>query len=254
MKVLASFFRGKRGAAAPPAVTVMGALRSGTNYLKFLLEANYVVRADFVSFGWKHGGVPVLPAGGPVSYPDVPLIYIVKNPHAFALSLYRYHRRKRDHGQAISLVAADSWEDFLRNAIEIFDSRRAGSPRMRFANPIQYWNFIYWNLETLDRRRFAVHGLNYESLVADPSILREIEAVVPLRRRQADTRTPGNRLRRLGGNAVDVHPGAYESQEGFDAAFYTARRYLDSFSAAQRSFVRAEADPWLMERRGYAAP
>lgn len=254
MKALARFFGAPRGTASLPAVTVMGALRSGTNYLKFLLEANYFVRADFVSFGWKHGGVPVLPTGGPVPYPNVPLLYIVKNPHAFALSLHRYHRRKREQGHAISLVAADSWEDFLISPIEIFDSQLAGSPRMRFANPIQYWNFIYWNLETLDRGRFAVHGLNYESIISDPTVLREIEAVAPLERRQAETRTPGNHLKRLVGNTVEVGPSGYESQDGFDTTYYTTQRYLDLFSAAQHSFIRAEADPWLMERRGYAAP
>lgn len=254
MTGLTRFFHAVRDTAAPPVVTVMGALRSGTNYLKFLLEANYFVRADFVSFGWKHAGVPVLPAGGPMSYPEVPLFYIVKNPHAFALSLHRYQRRKREQGHAISLVAADSWEDFLFSPVEIFDSQRAGSPRMRFANPIQYWNFVYWNLETLDRGRFAVHGLNYESLVADPAALREVEALVPLKRRQAETRTPGKHLKRLTGDAVDVGPRGPETQDAFDATYYTDHRYLESFSAAQRSFVRVEADPWLMERRGYAAP
>lgn len=254
MKGLARFFQVAWVTPGRRAVTVMGALRSGTNYLKFLLEANYFVRADFVSFGWKHGGVPVLPPGGPASYPEVPLFYIVKNPYAFALSLHRYHRRKCEQGHAISLSAAVSWEDFLIRPIEIYDSQLAGSPRMRFANPIQYWNFIYWNLETLDRGRFAVHGLNYESLVADPTTLREIEAVLPLERRQAETRTPGQHLQRLGGEAIDVGPGGYESRDGFDPAYYTDRRYLESFSAAQRSFVRVEADPWLMERRGYATP
>jgi hypothetical protein len=254
MQGLTGFFRATRGRPSLPAVTVMGALRSGTNYLKFLLEANYVVRADFVAFGWKHGGVPVLPTGGPASYPNVPLFYVVKNPYAFALSLHRYHQRKRQQGHTISLVAADSWEDFLGGPIEIFDSQLDGSPRMRFANPIQYWNFIYWNLETLDRGRFRVHGLNYERLVADPTVLREIELVAPLARRQVETRTPGHHLNRLAGTAVDVVQAGYESEDDFDATYYTDRRYLDAFSGGQQSFVRAEADPWLMERRGYAAP
>jgi len=243
------------GHAGPtlPRVAVVGALRSGTNYLKFLLETNYVVRADFSAFGWKHAGVPVLPAGGPGTYPDVPLVYIVKNPYAFALSLHRYHRRAREQRHAISLVAADAWEDFLVGPIEIFDSQLDGSPRLRFANPIQYWNFIYWNLETLDRARFRACGLNYEALVADPAALRTIEAVAPIERRQAETRTPGHHLRRLGGAAIDVKPGGYETGDEFDPRYYTEHRYREAFNAAQASFVTAQADPWLMERRGYAA-
>ena len=253
MRRLARLLGTGRAASRLPRVAVMGALRSGTNYLKFLLETNYVVRADFSAYGWKHGGVPVLPAGAPGTYPDVPLLYVVKNPYAFALSLHRYHRRARERGHAISLVAADAWDDFLVGPIEIFDSQLEGSPRMRFANPIQYWNFIYWNLETLDRGRFRACGLNYETLVADPTALRTIEAVAPLERRQTETRTPGHHLRRLGGGAIDIAPGAYETRDEFDARYYIDRRYLEAFSDAQASFVRAQADPWLMERRGYTA-
>lgn len=253
MKRLARLFRTGRDDARLPRVAVMGALRSGTNYLKFLLETNYLVRADFSACGWKHGGVPILPAGGPGTYPAVPLLYIVKNPYAFALSLHRYHRNALERGHAISLVAADAWEEFLSSPIEIFDSQLAGSPRMRFANPIQYWNFIYWNLETLDPRRFTVCGLNYEDLVADPAALSRIEAVARLERRQAETRTPSHQLRRLGGGASDVAPAAYETADGFDSRYYVDRRYLEAYSDAQLSFVRAQADPWLMGRRGYTA-
>lgn len=253
MKCLGRLFRTGRAGARLPRVAVMGALRSGTNYLKFLLETNYVVRADFSAYGWKHGGVPILPAGGPGTYPRVPLLYIVKNPYAFALSLHRYHQRARERGHAISLVAEDDWDEFLVGPIEIFDSQLAGSPRMRFPNPIQYWNFIYRNLETLDRERFRTCGLNYETLIADPTALRQIEAVAPLERRQAETRTPGHHLRRLGGGAIDVAPGKYETLDDFDAQYYLDRRYLEAFNDAQALFVRAQADPWLMDRRGYAA-
>lgn len=253
MKRLAHLFRTGHGGVGLPRVAVMGALRSGTNYLKFLLEKNYTVRADFSAYGWKHGGVPVLPTGGPGTYPHVPLFYIVKNPYAFALSLHRYHHRARERRHAISLVAADAWKDFLVSPIEIFDSQLDGSPRMRFANPIQYWNFIYWNLETLDRERFTACGLNYETLVVDPTALRQIEAAASLERRQAETRTPGHHLKRLGSGLIDVAPGEYETREDFDVRYYIDRRYLEAFSDAQTSFVRGQADPWLMDRRGYTA-
>lgn len=253
MKRLTRLFRSRRGERDLPRVAVVGALRTGTNYLKFLLETNYAVRAEFNAFGWKHGGVPILPAGGPASYPDLPLVYIVKNPFAFVLSLHRYHRRKREQGHAISLVAADAWEDFLVGPIEIFDSQLEGSPRMRFANPIQYWNFLYWNLETLDRRRFRVIGFSYERLVEAPETLREVESIAALARRHETLVTPRNHLRRLAGSPADARPEAYETDDGFDVAYYTERRYLEGFSDDQRAFVRNQADPWLMERRGYAA-
>lgn len=233
-----------------PRVALMGALRSGTNYLKFLLESNYLVRAEFGVFGWKHGGVPILTPSRVMAYPDLPLFYVVKNPFAFARSLYRYHGLRREKGHAISLVAADAWEKFLTGPIEIFDSQLKSSPRMRFPNPIQYWNFLYWNLETLDRRRFRVYGLNYESLVADPETLREIEAIAPLVRRHDMILTPRNDLERLG-NTPDARYSDGQTVQGFDASYYTEGRYLTGFSDAQRSFVLEEADAWIMERRGY---
>lgn len=249
---LPSLFPYRPTAEELPRVAVMGGLRTGTNYLKFLLESNYVVRAEFNGFGWKHGGVPILPAGGPASYLDMPLCYIVKNPFAFVLSLHRYHRRKREQGHAISLVAAEPWEEFLTSPIVIFDSQLPGSPQLRFANPVQYWNFLYWNLETLDRQRFRVWGVNYEDLVADPHRLREIERVAPLVRRHADLVTPGKQLKRLGGGPDAGAAGGYETEDRFDADAYTSAAYLDAFTDAQRAFVRAEADSWLIHRRGYA--
>lgn len=248
---LASLFRFRPAGDEPQRVGVLGGLRTGTNYLKFLLEANYVVRAEFNCFGWKHAGVPILPAGGPGAYPDIPLCYIVKNPFAFVLSLHRYHRRKHEHGHVISLAAAAPWQDFLTSPITIFDSQLAGSPQLRFANPVHYWNFLYWNLETLDRRRFRVWGVNYEDLVADPQRLRDVEGIAPLVRRHAEIVTPGNELRRLGGGPGAAARG-YETGEQFDAAAYASAAYLDAFTDAQRAFVREQADPWLVERRGYA--
>lgn len=252
MKRLMRFLPFGGAAVKLPRVAVMGALRTGTNYLKFLLESNYFVRADFSPFGWKHGGVPIVQSGGPMAYPEVPLAYIVKNPFAFSISLHRYQRRKSEQGHAISLQGADAWDDFLVRPIEIFDSQLPGSPRMRFANPIQYWNFLYWNLETLDRSRFRVHGVNYERLVADPDALREIESAFSLVRRHATTVTPRNNLKRLGEAPIGVSPESYQTDDAFELAYYTEHRYLEAFSDAQRSFVRAEADPWIMERRGYA--
>jgi len=233
-------------------VSVVGALRTGTNYLKFLLESNYFVRAEFDAFGWKHGGVPILPAAGRRSpYPDIPLFYVVKNPFAFVLSLHRYHRRKLDEGHRISLIAAHAWEAFVTSPIVIFDSQLPASPQMRFANPVQYWNFIYWNLENLDRRHFRVHGLNYEDLVADPERVRDVEQVVRLTRRHDALVTPGNALKRLADRADDAPTERYETKEMFDAGSYTTRRYMEAFTESQREFVRSEANPWLMERRGY---
>lgn len=234
-----------------PVIAVAGALRSGTNYLKFLLEQNYEVTAGANAFGWKHAGVPVLARDSGLAYPDVPLAYIVKNPYSFVVSLSRYHQRKVTMGHEISIDGGEDFASFLISPVTIFDSQLAGTPKLRFANPVQYWNFIYWNLETLDQSRFRVAGFNYEDLICDPNSVRKIESVAKLQRRSEKLETPKNQLKRLGGGDIPVTKSGYESAEEFDAAYYAEKRYLESFTPTQLTFMGTEIDPWLMKRRGY---
>ena len=234
-----------------PVIAVAGALRSGTNYLKFLLEQNYDVAADSNAFGWKHGGVPVFAASAQLSYPDMPLAYIVKNPYAFVVSLHRYHQRKIKAGHRISLDAEAEFNAFLTSPVTIFDSQLDGSPQLRFSSPVQYWNFLYWNLETLDPKRFRVAGFNYEDLVTNPLGIRMVESVAGLTRRSEELETPKNQLKRLGGAVMTGEKSTAEGDEDFDGSYYTEKRYLGSFTDEQLAFMRAEIDPWLMQQRGY---
>lgn len=234
-----------------PAIAVAGALRSGTNYLRFLLEQNYKVTADFNAFGWKHSGVPVLAGDSGLAYPDVPLAYIVKDPYSFVVSLSRYHQRKVTMGHDISIDGGEDFASFLKGPVTIFDSQLAGSPKLRFANPVQYWNFVYWNLETLHPDRFRAAGFNYEDLIRDPGSVRKIEGVAKFQRRSEMLETPKNQLKRLGGKAIPATKSGYQGAEEFDAAYYAEKRYLESFTPSQLAFMRAEIDPWLMEKRNY---
>ncbi len=234
-----------------PVIAVAGALRSGTNYLKFLLEQNYAVTANSNVFGWKHAGVPVLASDSGLAYPDVPLAYIVKNPYSFVVSLSRYHQRRVTMGHKISIEGGLDFASFLTSPVTIFDSQLVGTPQLRFANPVQYWNFIYWNLEKLDTGRFRAAGFNYEDLICNPDRVRGIEAFAKFRRHSETLATPENQLRRLGGAAKPTTKAEYQKSEEFDAAYYAEKRYLDSFSSSQLAFMRAEIDPWLMTQRGY---
>ncbi|WP_457940347.1 hypothetical protein [Mesorhizobium sp. 10J20-29] len=255
IRILRSMLLSRSGIRSPVGnlrkIAVVGALRSGTNFLKYLLEQNFLVSADFNAFGWKHSGIPVLSHNSALDYPDVPLAYIVKNPYAFAVSLHRYHQRISTHGDRISISGSEGWSAFLVNPIVISDSQLAGSPQMRFANPFQYWNFLYWNLETLDQKRFCAVGFNYEDLIADPETVRSIERVVRLRRRPSALVTPGNQMRRLGGRTAPTSITGYETPERFDLNYYTEKRYLHPYTPEQLAFVRSEISIWLMERRGY---
>jgi len=228
-----------------PKVAVVGALRTGTNYLKFLLEANYQITAAFSEFGWKHAGVPIFNHGSGFDYPDVPVFYIVKNPYAFVMSLHRYYVEHRKN-----IISHDAFDHFLTRPIVLFDSQLKNSPQMRFSNPIQYWNYIYWNLENLSTEKFRSIGFNYENLLADPEGIKALEQVFRFRKRTGRTIVPRNQLKRLTGVTADVAGGQYETEDSFDSSYYIEEKYLNDFSEAQLSFIRNELDPQLMARRG----
>lgn len=230
----------------PADISVLGAFRCGTNYVKYLLERNYRVNAHFSAFGWKHAGVPIFSGGSGYQYPKMPAVFVVKNPYAFTLSLHKHFIENRK-----GMIASEAFDEFLRKPIVLFDSQLEGSPQLRFANPVQYWNFVYWNLETLDRKRFACVGLNYEDLVADPERIRAVEKIATLARQTGEIVIPRNQMKRLGPQsrlAVDE----YETKQAFDRDYYLERRYLERITPSQVAFISAEADPFVMERRGYA--
>lgn len=232
---------------AMPSVAVMGALRSGTNLVAGVLERHWTLRADFHAYGWKHAGVPILGPSSALRYPTLPIVWVCKDPHALTLSMHRYLAGSRG-GRGISLTGGATLTDFLRSPITIHDSQLTASPRLRFANPVQYWNFITWNLETLDPDRFTAIGFNYEDILTDPGVLHRIEDIMPVARSgSGPVVLPRARMAR----------GKSRAQSGtgdFDPAAYTDRTYLDAFTADDLAFVAAEVDPWLMRRRGYALP
>jgi hypothetical protein len=231
--------------AAASDVSVLGAFRCGTNYLKFLLERNYDVRAHFSAYGWKHAGVPIFATGSGHEYPAMPVVFVVKNPYAFVLSLHKHLIDNRK-----GMISHEAFDDFLRKPIVLFDSQLEKSPQLRFSNPVQYWNFVYWNLETLDRKRFSCVGFNYEDLLTNPLLVRQVEAVAALKRHGDEIHVPQNQMRRLGpSSSFDV--SKYETKESFDPHYYVERKYLDRLTPQQIAFVSAEADPWIMARRNY---
>lgn len=230
-----------------PKVAVLGALRTGTNYLKFLLESNYHVVARFSDFGWKHAGVPIFNPGSGYDYRDEPIFFIVKNPYAFVVSLHKYYLAHH-----ANILSHDDFGKFLTQPMVFFDSQLKNSPQMRFSNPIQYWNYVYWNLDHLSKEKFRVLGFNYEDLLADPSGIKAVEQSFRFRSKTSETVIPRNQMKRLSGVKPVVAANQYETDENFDSSYYIERKYLADFSSEQLRFIRDEVDPALMARRNYS--
>jgi hypothetical protein len=251
MKLPFKWPRGGRARVAPkgfPRLAVMGAMRSGTNLVRRLVEAHWEVSAEFSPYGWKHAGVPIFSPDSGYSYPDVPVLFVVKNPYASMLSLFRYRLLALTKGHRISIEGGETLQKFLDEPVTLFDSQLKGSPKLRFSNPVQYWNFIYSNLETLDPAAFDARGINYEDLLADPETLSIVEELGNLRRRPGPILLPGEATQR----ETDSSSGSRKVATGtFHIAYYRDHQYLDELTAAQVAFISSQVDRTLMQSRGY---
>lgn len=227
-------------------VAVVGAFRCGTNYLSYLLAENYRCRMVPDAYGWKHTGVPIRTRFHGRQLNITPIAVIAKDPCAFVDALFRYR-----NAVGRNIIAPEAWGDFLAQPIILFDSYIRKSPQMKFANPVQYWNWIYWNLTSLPVGKYRTAEVSYPALTADPEGQTDrIARSFGLRRKPGEFRLPQARLKR--GNSVRPGKIGYEagampppSAEGRESD------HMKAYSEDQIAFVRHEADPALLERFGF---
>jgi hypothetical protein len=210
------------------------------------LEVNYYVSAEFSAYGWKHAGIPVFNIGSGLRYPKIPIIYSCKNPYAFALSLYEFSKLRE------AVTTYEDFDEFLRSPLVMYCGETKASPQLRFSNPIQYWNYLYWNLETLPATHFTAVGVNYEDLIADAGRIQLVADALGLKRRRSTIAEPTNKLKRVTGKYVQFVERRYQTEDGFDLSYYAEQRYLQQLTSVQVKFITSEVDAWLMARRGYA--
>lgn len=224
----------------------MGAFRSGTNYLRTVLEQNYDCEAVFHAYGWKHGFIPVLSAQAAVPVPSVPGLFVSKAPLSFLESLHRYYLQIDRN-----IVAERDWSEFLRAPITIFVQKRGQGPEYRFPTPVDYWNQLNWNLLSATRLDWNLHHLRYETVLADPErAVAPVADVLDLRRKSEEFILPERKVNRM---SDDRSKGkGYESDAAFDPGFYTQHSFLESYSDADLEFVRARLDSALLADLGYA--
>ena len=227
-------------------IAVLGAFRTGTNYVRYLLESNYHCRARYDTFGWKHAGVGIFSKSSGIKYANQPVIYISKNPASFVASLYDYYL-KVDR----NIIAEKNWHDFLRGPIIIFDSKPDKSTQLRFSNPVQYWNFLYWNLSNLPKDKFISFGLRYESLIQNPEAeISTIAKHLKLRRISEQFNLPEKKLGRMKDKQLSTHKSSV-SENAFDLNAYLNAEYLQRYSMDELEFINAETDQHLLSKLGY---
>ena len=94
-------------------VNLIGLFRSGTNYVRTLLEWNYNLTVNYDGYGWKHAVVPTFSNASRFTYPDGKVLVVVKNPYSVLLSWYKY---AINNGRNIR-GDTGSFGSFIRNRI-----------------------------------------------------------------------------------------------------------------------------------------
>lgn len=104
-------------------VAVLGAFRSGTNYLRALLDGNFDVTTVYHAYGWKHGFVPVLSAETDIEVARTPGLFVTKDPFAWLVSVHDYHC-----SVGRNMAGPTDWSAFLREPFTVFVQRRGEGP------------------------------------------------------------------------------------------------------------------------------
>jgi hypothetical protein len=229
-------------------VGVLGIFRSGTNFVRTILEWNYDCRVVNNVHGWKHGFFPVIVAESKLRYPEIDFIHVTKNPFSSIASLYRYYANRE-----MNLGASREWTAFLRGRLIVFDSSQSHSPQYRFANPVDYWNAMNWNLASVELPAGRSVHVQYERLLKAPEFeASRIAGALKLTKRAAtEFRVPLTRVRNMGDGPREKDED-YVTSNPFEPARYGPERaYLAQFNEDDLRFVLGSLDTELAGRLGY---
>ena len=217
-----------------------GAFRSGTNYVRALLELNYDVRLVANNGGWKHAPVPA----NFDRDPGWPIVAVVKDPFSWLLSLFSHVTGDASR----HFECGDTWQDFLREPITMTHADKEEVPVYWYGSPVDYWNAMSVNFLSLGDRAAVVR---YEHVLADPEAsCQQMANRFELSRREGRFVTIEQRTRTLVDRPRDS-VDAYVTDEVFDRAWYTDRRYMAEWSAADRRWVTRRLDQRAMSHLGY---
>ena len=225
-----------------------GCQRSGTNFLRVILQENYEVRLLTNIGGWKHGFYE-LPSR---LHREVDCVICVKDPYAWLISQYNFRHPRKE----------TSFATYLRTPLTVGRPPRG---QVSSSSPVKLWVTMYkhWlSFDLLHRRKFL---LRYEQVLADPEgSIREVVSALGLRRHHPLRYRIARRLG-LAGSSPEfflptVHlmgvPNKYRDKDikrgaKFDPERYKKRSYLDAFTPELLDMINAELDQGLLDQLGY---
>jgi len=193
-------------------VKMLGLMRSSTNLLELLLQANYHVKVLSNGGGWKHGLYRVPQELGR----SAPTVCLVKEPYSWMVSMYRYRGRRKTR----------TFEDYLK-AAEL---------------PVA-WNCQVKHYADVCARVREAELVKAETVMFHPhAVCDRLAVAFGLRVKPGEFKTIPQRVgsnRRVG-------------KKPFNLRFYRDARYMRVYSRRLLEYANRCLDHRLMARLGYA--
>ena len=137
-------------------------------------------------------------------------------------------------------IGGSTWRRFLHEPLIVFDGDVDGFPRFRFADPIDYWNAMYYDLLSLDPR--VRHLVRYGDSLTDPiHVCARIAKQFELTRSSPRFIDVRQRVRNMA-DRPRSRIEDYVHESSFDPSYYLDCEYLHEYSPADRLWVRNRVD------------
>lgn len=239
-----------------------GLQRSGTNYLRYLLEENYCSQVFINKGGWKHGYyVAPITLGYEIS-----CVLSVKNPYAWFISMYEYingksHKITNPKDRIGELAPSDAnakveigdkeWDKFLYNPLivngVIFNDKKRYECKMRAGNPIQYWNNMnyHWMKIKYEDKDLKTYIVRHEDLLENPEEHLN-KTFGEIRKQKSDFRDTQNEALAT----WDAHKAdEIVSKKSFAdrKKYYLEKKYMDYYNIQKLAFIAKELDKEVMK-------
>ncbi|WP_147457627.1 hypothetical protein [Paracoccus alkanivorans] len=229
-------------------VCVRGIFRSGTNFLKSLLEINYDVKVKYDSYGWKHYFFPAINEKTTVIYPNQPCVFIARNPFLSLTSLYNYFESNKRNAEKVD---TSSFKSFIREDIIIHDGGNKSSPRLWFPNPVVMWAQINHNAVTsaksMPERAIFI---KYEDLISSPEHVTLLVAKnFSLPSTRSDFVVPEKRLKKLHENTHNSEN--FFTNEKFNKAAVEPEEYMKNFDNDDLDHIIKSVPSFIIDEIGY---
>lgn len=117
-------------------IRIIGVPRSGTNFVKFLIETSSDLQTGFNIGWWKHSIIPSIMKGREQIHDQIPTVILFREPLEQMVSFYNFAKLGRTsiRGETIN------FSKFIRKPIFM---RPSNSIEYLFDSPIAYWQQFY---------------------------------------------------------------------------------------------------------------